>query len=446
MDSQPTEDRTGTLVPTRRTFLTMALLMMSLTTETASAEYPSFNKDETKVPQYTLPDALMFKDGSRVATTADWTNKRRLELLDLFQEHVYGKAPTIWTPYSVVEELVDREALDGKATRKQITIEFAGDENKSQVQVLIYLPNKVEGPAPVFFGLNFGGNHTVHRDPGILLCKSWVENDAGGGVVNNRANDKARSGSRGRWPIDLILDRGYGLVTVYYGDIDPDFDDGFKNGVHRLLHGAEKKQRSPNDCGSIGAWAWGIRMVVSLLVADPDIDAKKIAIMGHSRLGKTALWAGAQDRRIALVVSNNSGCGGAALSRRRFGERLIHINTNFPHWFCENFRGYNEREAELPVDQHMLISLVAPRPVYVASAKEDNWADPRGEFLAAKAAEPVYELFGKEGLGVDEIPKADTPVGGCIGYHLRGGGHDVTEYDWKQYLDFADRHFAEIQP
>ena len=416
--------------------------MTALSTDSASAAPPGFNKDETKVPKYTLPDALVMNDGSPVTSAEQWTNKRRFEIIDLFYDHVYGRAPTIWTAYSVVEQLVDRNALDGKATRKQTTIEFAGDENKTRVQILLYTPNDVEGPVPVFFGLNFGGNHTVHRDPGIELCESWIENDAGGGVVNNRANDKARGGSRKRWPIEMILKRGYGLATVYYGDIDPDFDDGFKNGVHPMLHGVGRKKRAPNACGSIGAWAWGMRMVVSVLSGDADINSKQIAIMGHSRLGKTALWAGAQDRRIALVVSNNSGCGGAALNRRRFGERLVHINGNFPHWFSESFRGYNEKEDELPVDQHMLISLVAPRPVYIASARDDHWADPRGEFLSAKAAEPVYKLLGKEGLGVDDMPAADKPVGKTIGYHLRSGGHDVTEYDWTQYLNFADQHFG----
>lgn len=416
--------------------------MTTLSTDSAEADFPRFNKDEAKVPEYSLPDALVAADGKPVTSASQWTESRRLELLDLFQDHVYGRAPTIWTAYSVVEELVDEKALGGLATRKQITIEFAGDTNKSQVQILLYTPNDAKGPVPVFFGLNFGGNHTVHRDPGIELCKSWIENDAGGGVVNNRANDKARGGSRRRWPVEMILKRGYGLATVYYGDIDPDFDDNFKNGVHPLLHGEHREKRAPNQCGSIGAWAWGIRMVVSVLRNDADINPEQISIMGHSRLGKTALWAGAQDRRIALVVSNNSGCGGAALSRRQFGERLVHINGNFPHWFSETFRGYNEKEDELPVDQHMLISLVAPRPVYVASAAEDNWADPRGEFLAAKAAEPVYKLLGKGGLGVDDMPAADTPVGESIGYHLRSGGHDVVEYDWTQYLNFADKHFG----
>ena len=420
------------LRPTHRFLLTITTLIGLTMSE---LPLPAANYDETKVPKYELPDSLTMLDATRVSSAKDWMEKRRPEVLELFREQVYGRSPERpkGLKFKVIQN--DATALDGQAIRREVLITFARKEQTPEANMLIYLPKNTDGPVPTFLTMNFDGNHTIHPDPGISVTRSWVRNIKDWGIKNNRANERSRGAKRSRWAIETILNRGYGLATIYYGDIDPDYDDGFSNGVHRLY-----PKPKPDEWGSISAWAWGLSRCLDYLETDRDINANKVAVMGHSRLGKTALWTGAQDERFAMVISNNSGCGGAALSRRQFGETVKRINSSFPHWFCDNFTKYNDRVNDLPVDQHMLIALAAPRPVYIASAEKDDHADPKGEFLSGYHAGPVYELFGLKGIDSVKQPKTDQPVGQHVGYHLRTGKHDVTDFDWEQYLNFADRH------
>ncbi len=414
-------------------WLALALLPLLLAAADAGEQA---NYDESKVPPYTLPDPLVLANGQRVADAETWRTRRRPEILELFRTHVYGRSPG--RPEAMTFKVFDDEpnALGGKATRRQATVFFTGKDDGPKMDILLYIPNGAPRPAPAFLLLNFNGNHAVASDPGIRLSTSWMPQ--GQGVVNNRATEAARGSESSRFPIEAILARGYAVATVYYGDIVPDLHDGFRSGVFPFI---DQGRRGPDSWGAIAAWAWGLSRALDYLATDRGIDARRVFVLGHSRLGKTALWAGAQDERFAIVFSNDSGCGGASLARRRFGETVERINRVFPHWFCENYKKYGIRVDDMPVDQHELIALIAPRPCYVASAEQDRWADPHGEFLSAKGADPVYRLLGTDGLPAADMPPVGQPVLGTLGYHIRAGVHDLTPYDWARYMDFAGKHF-----
>jgi hypothetical protein len=398
------------------------------------------NYDESRVPPYTLPDPLIRDDGTRVTTVDGWTD-RRAELLATFASQEYGRTPGPRPPLWVSDVSRVPGALEGRAIRIQVTLHFGSAPGGPMMHLLMYLPAQATSAAPVFLALNFRGNQAVADDPGVRLATSWLPDD-NPGVREHHATEASRGTEASRFPLDLLLSRGYGLATAYYGDLDPDFDDGFQNGVQPLFYQTGQTRPADDEWGAIGAWAWGLSRAMDYLDTNPEVDERRVVVLGHSRLGKAALWAAAQDDRFAIVVSNESGCGGAALHKRIYGETVESITRTFPHWFDVNFRQYAGHEDRLPVDQHELLALIAPRPLYVASADGDQWADPKGEFLAAAAADPVYRLLGQPGLGVSAMPAVDHPVGDTIGYHVRSGKHDLTRYDWEQYVAFAERQFA----
>jgi hypothetical protein len=408
------------------------------------------NYDEAAVRRYTLPDVLAGADGSPARDADDWRARVRPHQLELLEKFVYGRRlPAV--PVAVVSEPA-REIVspaDGPQSiriqaRLSLGMALGSRSGKGSdpptTDVLLRLPaTSREKPVPVFLSLNFLGNQAEDPDPAIHLAEGWVRNDEKAGTAGNRATEASRGANRRRWPQEAMLRRGYGMATAYYGDFFPDRADGRPSSVLPMLGRPADGPLPPDEPGAIAAWAWGLSRILDWLVTLPEVDAKRVIVVGHSRLGKAALWAGGCDERFAMVVSNESGCGGAALSRRNFGETIGVITSRFPHWFCPALATYADRETELPTDQHALLALTAPRPLYVASAEEDRWADPRGEFLAAVAAGPVWRLFGREGLGTDVYPPVGEPVGQTVGYHVRPGPHDLLEFDWQQFADFADR-------
>ena len=358
-----------------------------------------------------LPDPLVSAAGVKVTTARQWQDQRRAEVLELFREHVYGRSPgrPEGLSFKVVEE--DPLALKGTATRREVDIAFPGPRGTFTFRLVIYLPNPAKKPVPVFLLLN-------HR------CNV-------SGQVNNPF-----------FPVDQIIARGYAAAGITLSQLSPDKADTYRDGVLGFIDGPE--ERSPDAWRTIAAWAWGGSRAMDYFETDKQIDSKRVAVLGHSRGGKTALWCGAEDERFALTISNDSGETGAALARRGVGQSLAIGNIRNPHWFTTNFKRYNDKEDKLPVDQHELIALLAPRLAYVASAETDSWADPLGEFLSCVHATPVYRLFGLKGMETDQPPPLDQPIhDGRIGYHIRKGGHGLTEYDWQRFMDFADRRLGQ---
>ena len=405
----------------------LALPIVQAPTANAAANY-----DEAKAGNYTLPDPLVFADGTPVRTPSDWTHRRRAEILDLFAVNMYGRSPQ--APKELTYDVFDTapSALGGKAMRKQVTVYFSPDKKGPKQDILLYVPAGSSAPVPVILALNFGGNQSVIDDPAVKPATVWNR--------NTHERQIAPEDSRGRskdFAVEQILARGYAFATVCYQDAEPDFKGGSVYGIRPLFQ-PERNAPAPDEWGAMGAWAYGASRALDYFERDGDLDAQRVALMGHSRLGKTVLWAGALDERFRLLLSSCSGRGGAALARRNYGEPIHNLAAAFAYWFCGNFQQYADHPERLPVDSHELIALLAPRPVYITGAEEDRWGDPKGEFLACVAAGPVYQLLGARGLGTDQMPALNQPILQTIGFHYRTGKHEVTAFDWEQFLKFAD--------
>jgi hypothetical protein len=369
---------------------------------------PQFNYEEDKVPSYVLPDVLGATQP--VATAAAWAARRRA-IVELFREYVYGRSPGKpgQLRFDVVAE--NAGAMDGTATLKQVAVVSTHEGREHRFTVTLFLPNASKQPVPLFLLLN-------NRPPSNT--------------------DASRGQKSGFWPAEEVIARGYGIAALQVSELAPDDKDGFRDGIIRLFEGASASPRAGNAWAGLAAWAWGASRALDYFATDRRIDATRVAVVGHSRGGKAALWAGAEDERFAIVISNESGEGGAALSRRHFGETTARITESFPHWFAGTYKSFAGRERDLPIDQHMLIALAAPRAVYVASADKDLWSDPRGEFLALAHASPVFALWGDPPIRPEDMPPLDRPlVIGRRGYHVRTGGHNLTPYDWARFMDFA---------
>ncbi len=416
----------------RMKFHTASLIIIM----TVSGITPSVAKviaAESEVPPYVLP-ALLIDEGDEDLTTERAWRVQRDKLLSQFSSEMYGKT-LLGKPEAMKFRVLESmpEARGGRATRLRVKVLFEGTETGRSMELLVYLPNDVTGPVPVLLGLNFDGNYTITNDPDLPLPTHFAMGLFDNKLPDHTPTEAARGMHRYQWPVDFIIESGFGLATAAYGEIEPDQDGAWQKGVRGLA-----AEPGAGDWGAVGAWAWGLSRALDYLETNDRVDGKRVVLTGFSRLGKAALWAGAQDERFAAVISNCSGAGGLALSKRVFGETTADLTKRFPHWFAKNYAKYADQESSMPFDQHQLAACIAPRPLLGVSGMKDAWSDPKGEFLTLKAAAPVYELLTKESLKITEWPKPGKLSNGRLGYYLHEGGHDVVLEDWRAMLSWAE--------
>lgn len=426
------------LSPLRGAVLLMTASFAIPPTPAAPSPFPAVSQLSA---QSQLPDPLLMLNGTLVRSRRQWNDQRRPELKALFEHYMYGRIPPKPKKVEFETTLVDEEFLGGQGTLKLVAIGFGS--TAPRLDLMLVTPNRTRKRAPVFLVMNFCGNHALTLDSRIPLTRGWLYATCKG-CANNRATEAARGGQAMDWPIERILERGYALATFCSSDVDSDRAD-VSDGVYAWF--AQQRTGSAtnsltHDRGCIAGWAWGFQRCVDYLVTDPKIDPKRIAAVGHSRNGKTALLAAAFDERIALAIPHQAGCGGTAPSRGKIGESVKRINTSFPHWFNARFKEFNDQPEKLPFDQHCLVALMAPRPVLLSNAEEDQWANPSGQFEVLQAAEPVYRLLRAGTLEAKQMPEQGKLVDSVLGYYIRAGKHSMTRDDWMIFLAFADRHFG----
>ena len=392
-----------------------------------------------------LPDPLVMRDGTRVTTKEQWLTQRAPELRELFAHYMYGARPQ---PRPVSGKIIreDKGALGGKATLREVLVDCG---LAAPVHLLVVVPNTRTKPAACFLGMNFNGNYQLLDDPKIQIVRGWTRENFPG-AEPNRAAEAERGKQKETWAIEQTIDRGYAFASFYSGDVVPD-DKVLAEAALKTFRASGGDERGPADTATIMAWSWGFSRMLDYLLTVPEIDGKRVAVVGHSRNGKTALVAAAFDDRIALAIPSQAGCGGTAPDRvapelsalqsggRPTVETLPVINKAFPHWFSGNFKSFNEAIPHLPFDQHALLALCAPRPVLYSNATEDKWANPPGQFEMLRAAEPVYRLFNADNLGAEKMPEVGNLLDSRLGYYIREGKHSMTTPDWKVWLDYADK-------
>lgn len=398
------------------------------------------NYEESEVGVYELPDLFTLNEGGVVKDADTWYMQRRPEILEAFKENQYGHDPG--RPEKMLFDVFDEgtPAFDSTAIRKQLRVFFAGDTAGPFMDLLIYLPPDSEGPVPLLMSINFIPNSTFINDPGIRRGEMWSR--------DKKKIPAPEESFFGTFDVAPFIARGIGIACIYYGDIEPDFAEGIQYGIRATYLEEGQEQPKANEWGAIASWAWGLSRAMDYFETDSEVDAEKIAIFGISRLGKTVMWAGANDPRFALVIASCSGEGGAALSRRNYGETIAHLTApgRYPYQFCANYQKFAKNVDSFPVDAHMLVALIAPRPLLLQTGISDSWSDPKGEFLAAKAANPVYELLGENGLGCDEMPEAGISLMNTLGYYMHEGGHGTLPSDYEIFIEFLEKQLISVTP